>query len=397
MKTCGNIAFLSTYPSRECGIATFTEDLIITLDHSGIINTSVIAVSNSENCSYSDKVTAQIRQDEQNDYIEMAKKLNTSNTDLLVIEHEFGIFGGAEGEYILDLINHLEIPFVTTLHSILMEPNPKQKMIINELGKKSEKIVTMGQNTKKMLQTIYGITEEKIEVISHGVPKKPLQPRETLKKKFGYENKQIITTFGLMRPDKGLEYGIEAISKIIMGIEANEFVMSDKRDVLYLILGQTHPGMQEEESAIYRNKLEELVNDRALNKNVKFINKHLTKDEIIQYLQLTDIFMTPYLSKDLSVSGTLAYAVGYSKAIVTTPYLYAEEMLTDGNGLFADFGDADGLADCIKQILQDPFKKSKMERDTAKIGRKMYWDKIALLYTKVLLSIITSEPKIGAV
>jgi len=386
-KPCGNIAFLSTYPPRECGIATFTEDLINAMDNIGIINTHVIAISNSEYCSYDNKLMAEIRQDERNDYVEVAKKLNASNIDLLIIEHEYGIFGGDNGDYILDLVNNLEIPIVTTLHTILSEPSPEQRLIINELGKKSRKMITMARNTKQMLQSIYGVEAGKIEVIHHGVPKKLIQSRETLKKKFGYENRQIISTFGLIGPGKGIEHGIEAIAKL----------NSDHSDALYLILGQTHPALKEKGTA-YRNKLEEIVNKLDLSKNIKFVNKYLSKDEIIQYLQLSDIYMTPYLAKDQAVSGTLAYAVGYGKAIVSTPYLYAKEMLSEGNGLLAEFSNPDSLADCIKQILQNPRKKARMERKTAEIGTTMYWNKVALHYTNVLLGIITSAPhKIGAV
>lgn len=386
-KEYGNIAFLSTYPPRECGIATFTEDLINAMGDIGIINTHVIAINNSESCSYDNKVMAEIRQNEQNDYIEMAKRLNTSNIDLLVIEHEYGIYGGEHGEYILDLVNNLEIPVVTTLHTILSEPGQKQRFIINELGKKSEKMITMARNTKQMLHSIYGIELEKIEVIHHGVPQKLVQSREALKRKFGYEDRQIISTFGLIGPGKGIEHGIEAIAKVISG--------SDNKDVLYLILGQTHPALKEAGTA-YRKKLEELVNRLDLDRNIKFVNKYLSKDEIIQYLQLSDIYMTPYLAKDQAVSGTLAYAVGYGRAIVSTPYLYAKEMLSEGRGLLAEFSSPDSLADAIKQILQDPDKKTIMERKTAKLGKSMYWDKVALHYTNILLSIITASTKTGA-
>jgi len=391
-KTYKNIAFLSTFPPRQCGIAIFTEDLIASIDYNRIIKTHVIAISNSEICFYGNKVMAEIRQNERSDYVEMKKKLNDSNIDLLVIEHEFGIFGGDQGDYILDLVNNLDIPIITTLHTILSEPSPKQRNIIKELGKKSEKIITMAQNTKQMLESIYGIDAEKIEFIHHGVPKKPFEKRETLKKKFGYENRQIISTLGLIEPGKGIEQGIEAIAKVIHSKNSENLL--DNSDILYLILGQTHPGLKNE-GITYRNKLEQLVEQLDMGKNIKFINKYLSKDEIIDYLQLSDIYMTPYLVKDQAVSSNLAYAVGYGKAIVSTPYLYAKEMLSEGNGLLADFGDTDSLADCIKQILQDPFKKAKMERNTAKIGRTMYWDKIALQYTKVILNIITSAQQIG--
>ena len=371
------IVFLSTYPPRECGLATFTQDLINAIDSIGKVQTKVIAISNTLQNNYDHKVENSIRQNERRDYIELALKLNISDTDILVIEHEYGIFGGEYGEYILDLVLNLKIPLITTFHTILQTPNLKQRYIVKTLADKSEKIVTMASNTKLILQSVYGVNPDTIEVIHHGVPKRLIQSREQLKKELGFENKQLISTFGLIGPGKGLEYGIEAIAK----------VASDNPDILYLILGQTHPALKEE-GQVYRNKLEELIEKHSLKQNIRFINKYLSKDEIIQYLQLSDIYMTPYLGPDQAVSGTLAYAVGYGKAIVSTPYLYAKEMLADGRGLLAKFNDADSLADCIKYILQNPDEKANMEHDTLKLGMTMYWDQVAKCYTEVFLGIM---------
>jgi len=377
------IAFLSTYPPRECGLATFTQDLVTAIDGSGEMDTKVIAVTNPGNEVYDSKVISKIAQHEQADYIKMARELNNSDIDLLVIEHEYGIFGGEHGAYILDLINNLEIPLVTTFHTILSKPDPKQQSIINELGKKSEKVITMARNTKPLLKSVYGIDPEKIEVIHHGVPKRPFQSRESMKKKYRYENRQIISTFGLIGPSKGIEHGIEAISKVAM----------DHKEVRYLILGQTHPALKDEGIA-YRNKLEALVENLDLSDHVEFINKYLSKEELIEYLQLSDIYMTPYLGKDQAVSGTMAYAVGYGKAIVSTPYMYAKEMLSGGRGFLAEFSNSDSLAECIKNIIKNPNIKAKMERDTMKLGRTMYWDKIAQRYLEVFFNITKSTPKI---
>ena len=385
-KMYGNIAFLSTYPPRECGLATFTQDLIAAIDNNGIIETNVIAVDSMQNYAYDSKVSAVIGQHEQGDYLKAARMLNASDMDLLVIEHEYGIFGGEHGEYILDLINNIEIPVVTTLHTILSEPNLKQRSIINTLGKKSVKIITMARNTKRILQSVYGVDPGKIEVIHHGVPKKLIQSRELLKKKYGYEGKQIVSTFGLIGPGKGIELGIEAISRVV----------KHNKEILYLILGQTHPALMEE-GRLYRNKLEELVEKLNLGDNVKFINRFLSTDELIQYLQLSDIYMTPYMGKDQAVSGTMAYAVGYGKAIVSTPFLYAKEMLSDGRGMFAEFNDPDSLASCIKYVIDNPYEKARMERDTIKIGRTMYWDKVAKCYIEVFINIMKSAPEIGVV
>ena len=386
IKRYGKIAFLSTYPPQKCGLATFTRDLAAAMGGIGINDTEVIAVSDRDDLSYDDKVTDLIRKNFRSDYVKAALRLNASNVDLLMVEHEYGIFGGDRGEYLLDLIDNMEIPVITTLHTILSEPDTKQRYIINTLGKKSEKIITMAGNTKQMLQTIYGVDPWKIEVIHHGVPKRLIESKEILKKRYGCQNKQVISTFGLIGPGKGLEYGIEAISKIT----------GDKSDILYLILGQTHPSLKEEGTR-YRNKLEELVKKLGLDSNVRFVNKYLSVDEIIQYLQLSDIYMTPYLGKDQAVSGTMAYAVGYGKAIVSTPYLYAKEMLSEGRGMLAEFNNPQSLADCINYILQNPYKRLKMERDISKIGRIMYWDKVAQRYAGVIFKIIKAVPETGVV
>ncbi len=379
-----NIAFLSTIPPRECGIATFTQDLINAIDANGVVDTNVIAVNNSKHRDYSSKVIYEINQNNQKDYKELAQKLNLSNIDLLVIEHEYGIYGGDNGEYILDLLNNIDIPVITTLHTILTEPNDKQKLIIKTLADKSVKIITMAKNTSKLLQTIYGVSPYKIEVIHHGVPVKLVPTRQSLKKQFGYEDKQLISTFGLLSPGKGIEYAIEAISKI----------STVNNNILYLILGRTHPDQKNE---FYREKLEALVIKYHIEKNVKFINKYLTKNEIIQYLQMSDIYMTPYLSKDQAVSGTLAYAVGYGRAIISTPYLYAKEMLSEERGLLAEFKNSDSLFKCLKYILQNPEQKIRMEKNTIKLGKTMYWNIVAKHYTDVFLKAIMLHQEIGVV
>ncbi len=379
-----NVAFLSTWPPRQCGLATFTQDLIEAIDAMGLVETSVIAVNNSNKREYSDKVIYEINQNDQKDYLELAQKLNHSNIDLLVIEHEYGIYGGDYGDYILDLVNKLDIPIMTTLHTILTEPNDKQKLIIKTLGEKSVKIITMAKNTGKLLKTIYGVSPIKIEVIHHGVPLKIVPTRQTLKNQFGYGDKQVISTFGLLSPGKGIEYAIEAISKIC----------KVKSNILYLILGQTHPDQKNE---LYREKLEAIVTKYHIEENVKFVNKYLTKEEIIQYLQMSDVYMTPYLSKDQAVSGTLAYAVGYGRAVISTPYLYAKEMLSEDRGLLAEFKNSDSIFNCLKYILDNPNEKIRMEKNTIKLGKTMYWNVIAKNYIDMFMKSITVNQEIGAV
>ncbi|MBZ4647100.1 MAG: polysaccharide biosynthesis protein PslF [Petroclostridium sp.] len=376
-----NVAFLSTYPPRECGLATFTQDLINELDNVKLLNTPKIVAVSNDKYHYDEKVIVELDQFDRQNYIDLAEKLNQSDIDLLVIEHEYGIFGGECGEYLIDLVENLKIPFVTTLHTVLPHPNDKQRTILKILGEKSLKVITMARNTVDILKSVYEIDIGNIEVIHHGVPFRIMDSRDRLKERYGYKNRQIISTFGLISPGKGLEYGIEAIAKVVQ----------DHEDILYLILGQTHPCVKKEHGESYREKLIHLVSELGLQGHVQFIDKYLTREEIIQYLQLSDIYMTPYLGKDQAVSGTLAYAVGYGRVIVSTPYSYAREMLEDGRGLLAEFRNSDSLAKCIRYILENPDKKKEMETKTTALGKSMMWNNVAKQYTKLFLDIIENN------
>lgn len=381
-----NIAFLSTYPPRECGIATFTQDLVRELDKIKLLQEPKIIALSNDDCKYDDRVKMEINQYNREDYIKAAKVINNSSIELLVIEHEYGIFGGECGEYLLDFVDNLNIPFVTTLHTVLPKPSFKQKEILNILGKKSKKIITMSKNTVYVLESIYNIDKNKIEVIHHGVPFRIVPPREKLKAEQGLKDKVIISTFGLIGPSKGLEYGIKAIAEVV----------KKHKDIVYLILGQTHPCIKREKGEEYREELEKLVKNLKIENNVWFINKYLTKDEIINYLQISDIYMTPYLGKDQAVSGTLAYAAGYGRVIVSTPYSYAKEMLSEGRGMLGEFKNAHSLAKCINYILENPDKKRVMEHKTLKVGKTMMWKNVAKQYAKLFITVIEEHKKEGS-
>jgi glycosyltransferase involved in cell wall biosynthesis len=373
-----NIVFLSTYPPRECGLATFTQDLARELDNVGLIGKpKVIAVSNKD-YEYGERVLMELKQHERKSYRETAEAINNSNIELIVLEHEYGIFGGEAGEYVLDLIENLQVPVVATLHTVLPNPLQKQKKVLKAIGVKSAKVVTMAKNTIPILENTYGINPSKIEVIHHGVPYRILEPRDRLKEKHGLSGRTVISTFGLLSPGKGLEYGIEAVAEV-----AKKY-----SDVIYLILGQTHPGVKELSGETYREKLERMVEDLGIKENVRFVNKYLSKDEIIQYLQMSDIYMTPYLGKDQAVSGTLAYAVGYGRVIVSTPYSYAKEMLSGRTGLLAEFADSYSLARNIRFIIENPDEKKAMEKKALSLGRSMMWGCVANRYAKLFIDIL---------
>lgn len=372
------VAFLSTYPPRECGLATFTQDLVRELDKMEILDKpGVIAVSNND-YTYSGRVMMELWQHDRESYKNVADAVNNSDVELLVVEHEYGIFGGEAGEYILDLVDNLKIPFVTTLHTVLPEPSEKQREVLRLLGEKSTKIVTMAKNTKPILERVYDIASSKIEMIHHGVPYRILESREKLKKKHGLSGRSLVSTFGLLSPGKGLEYGIEAIAK----------AAKEHKDILYLILGQTHPCVKKESGEVYREKLIKLVDSLGIGEHVRFVDKYLSKDEIMHYLQMSDIYMTSYLGKDQAVSGTLAYAVGCGRVIVSTPYSYAREMLSEGRGLLAGFNDADSLARHIMYVLNNPKAKKEMEEKTLSVGKTMMWEEVANHYAQFFIDIL---------
>ena len=371
-----NIAFLSTYPPRECGLATYTEDLVKEIDKIALVRPSVIAVVNKEEYT-NHHVEYKLSQHDRMSYLLTALWAN-DNVDLLVIEHEYGIFGGESGEYILDLAKRLRIPFIITTHTVLLEPSLKQLTVLRDLGRLSTKVVTMAESSIPILAGTYGIEPEKLVFIPHGVPAMHVEPRDTLKTNYGFQNKQVLSSFGLISPAKGLEYGIEAVAKVAANYE----------NLIYLILGKTHPCVKESMGETYRQSLIDLAENLGVKDNIRFIDKYLTKEEVITYLHVSDIYLTPYLSKEQAVSGTLAYAMGCGRVIVSTPYRYAEEMLGGGRGLLAEFKDAKSIAACIQAVLENPVRKKEMERKTLAIGRTMTWSKVAAQYVELALNLI---------
>jgi len=375
-KEIKNVAFLSTYPPRECGLATFTEDLVNEITKAALVRPQVIAVTAGKEEYADPRVVFKLSQHDHESYYRTAQWAN-AHTDLLVIEHEYGIFGGDSGEYIIDLAKGLTIPFIITTHTVLKAPSPKQQEVLRDLGQLSTKVVTMAESSVPILSGTYGIGPNKIVVIPHGVPSMLVGARKKLKAAHGLKDKKVISSFGLLSQSKGIEYGIEAVAK----------VMPNFTNVVYLVLGKTHPGVKQYSGESYRRSLMDLAEKLGVGDNVRFIDKYLTKEEVITYLHLSDIYMTPYLSKEQAVSGTLAYAVGCGRVVVSTPYRYAQEMLGEGRGLLAEFRDSNSLAACLSYVLHNPLQKQEMERKTLAVGRMMTWDKVADSYTQLFIKI----------
>jgi glycosyltransferase involved in cell wall biosynthesis len=376
------VGFLSTYPPRECGIATFTQDLVKELKQQKQLKAGILAVSDRK-YNYGGDVIAELPQQSREKYAEAAEQINRSDIQVLAIEHEYGIYGGDCGEYLLDLLGRVEKPVVTTLHTVLPNPNEKQKNILRALGGKSRKIVTMASNSRAILHDIYGIPLKKVTVIPHGVPEFDLPSREVLKKESHLEGRTVVSTFGLISPGKGLEYGIEAIAgNREKSIPTFCIWFSDKRT-------RSSRGSLGKRTA---KASKSSWTTSACGGNVRFVDRYLSKEELVRYLKLSDVYMTPYLSKDQAVSGTLAYAVGYGRAIVSTPYLYAQEMLADGRGMLAKFRDAGSLSGCMNRIIEHPEQKKSMEQKTQQLGRGMTWKRVAEKYAETFLSAFHSDP-----
>jgi polysaccharide biosynthesis protein PslF len=381
----GNVVFVSTYPPRECGIATFTQDILqALLDNKQVSCAGVVAIRQEEQ-NYDENVVDSISQWDRESYLEAALKINAMGVDAVILEHEYGIFGGNSGDYVLDFLDYLQVPAITTFHTILQNPTAMQKHVLSTIGKLSKAVVTMSVNTIPILTNVYGIPVQKLSVIPHGVPVIKTEDRKSLKKKHGLLGKKVVSTFGLLSSGKGIEYGIHAMSDVV----------SEFPDAVYLVLGATHPVVKQQTKESYRESLMALSKELGIEKNIIFVNKYFSKEEIVEYLQMSDVYLTPYLGKEQSCSGTLAYAVGYGKAMVSTPYLYAKEILADGRGILVDFKSPESIAKAVKRILKNPALQIDMESRALKYGKKMTWKNVAMCYSELIEKV--SDVKVNVI
>lgn len=312
------IAYISTFPPRECGIATFNQNLFnaVNANFTGkdsLTQTGfVVAINDSDELKqyeYPADVKFTIRQDNQKDYIRAANYLNTSNADVCILEHEFGIYGGESGIYILPLLNRLEKPLITVLHTVLREPSFVQKIIMREIADQSAKVIVMSKRAVEFLTSIYEIPADRIQIIEHGVPDLEASEKNHIKKLPAFKNHKVLFTFGLISRNKGLETMIKALPAIV----------KQNPDVMYVILGNTHPGVLKNNGEEYRDSLKRLANQLGVSKNLTFINKFVSEEELFDYLTASDIYITPYLNEAQITSGTLSYAIGAGSAVYPRP------------------------------------------------------------------------------
>jgi glycosyltransferase involved in cell wall biosynthesis len=364
-----NVFFVSSYLPRKCGIATFTHDLTHAIGNEiGHSHYRITAINNrAEGYDYPDEVAFEIQQNRIGDYRLAADYVNYSDADIVCLQHEFGIFGGPEGTFINHFLGNLKKPVITTFHTVMNAPSDEYRRALQDTAELSHGVVVMSEQSIETLKTVYGIPEEKILFIHHGVPDVPFVDPNYHKDKFQVEGKFVLLTFGLLNPNKGIETVIKALPDVIKKFP----------NIAYIILGATHPEIKKCHGEEYRISLQRRVIRLGLEKHVFFYDRFVNFEELCEFIGACDIYITPYLSRDQSTSGTLAYALGMGKAVISTPYSYASEMLQDGRGILMEFGDFRGLARFITQSVENEVTRHQMRKKAYEFGRNMIWSRVA--------------------
>ena len=366
------MALLGNHMPRQCGIATFTTDLsnAIAAEFSEL-DCFVLAMNDvGKRYAYPSRVRFEIDESEPRSYLRAADFLNVNDVDVVSLQHEYGIFGGKAGGHVMTLLRELRQPIVTTLHTILAEPNPLQRTVMDELTAMSARLVVMSEGGATLLRDVYGVPDNKIDLIPHGIPSLPLVNQS--KDKIGVEDKRVLLTFGLLSPDKGIEYVIDALPAILQR----------HPDVVYIVLGATHPHVKERHGEAYRFMLENRAQKLGVASNIIFYNRFVSHEELVEFLAAADIYITPYLNSEQITSGTLAYALGGGKAVISTPYRYAKELLADGRGRLVPWRDANAIAEEVSDLLGDEVARQTMQERAAAHGLGMSWPVVASSYMR---------------
>ena len=370
-----SVAVIGNYLPRQCGIATFTTDLVegISAEAPDINCWAAVVNDKPEGYAYPDKVRFEINQNKLSDYRTASQFLNISQMDIVCVQHEYGIFGGPAGSHLLKLLGDLRMPVVTTLHTVLKDPAPEYRAVMGKLSDLSDKLVVMSHKASDFLKDIYKVPEEKIVFIHHGIPDTPFIDSSFYKDKFGVEGKKVLLTFGLLSPNKGIENVLQALPAII----------SKHPDVTYIILGATHPHILKTHGDAYRIMLQQLVRRLDIGGQVIFQNRFVELKELCEFLGIADIYVTPYLEEAQITSGTLAYAMGTGKAIVSTPYWYATEMLAEGRGCIVPFNNPGAIAERIIDLLDNDVARHAMRKKAYTFSREAVWKEVSRKYLQV--------------
>jgi glycosyltransferase involved in cell wall biosynthesis len=337
------------------------------------MRSSVVAINDVDGgYDYPTEVRFEIAEQDFTSYLRAADFLNISDVDVISVQHEFGIFGGPAGSHVLALLRELRMPIVTTLHTILREPSQEQRRVMDDLVRLSTRLVVMTEQSSELLQEVNHAPPSKIDVIPHGIPDMPFLDANHFKDEFGVAGKKVLLTFGLLSPNKGIEYALNALPAII-----REFP-----SIVYIVLGQTHPNVLRREGETYRLSLERLAKDLLVDKHVVFFDRFVELDELMRFIGAADIYLTPYLTEAQTTSGTLSCAFGAGNAVVSTPYWHAVELLAGGRGRLVPFRDSKAIAGAVVELLRDEPLRDSMRKNAYKIGRGMIWSRVAQLYMK---------------
>ncbi len=368
------IAVVGNYLPRQCGIATFTTDLCNAVAAEfGSERLLAVPVNDPESrYNYPPRVRFELNEGDIASYQQAADFLNFSNVDLVCLQHEYGIYGGPAGSHVLRLLRGVQMPVVTTLHTVLRKPDANQRSVMDEIVALSDRLIVMSAQSSQVLQDVFNVPSDKIDVIPHGVPDLPFGDPNYFKDAFETEGKSVLLTFGLLSPNKGIETVIQALPGIV----------ARHANVMYVVAGATHPRLKRREGDRYRLELQALARKLGVERNVVFHNRFVTPEEMVQFVGSADIYITPYLHEAQAVSGTLAYAVGAGKAIISTPYWHATELLAEGRGALVPFGDSTAIANKVGELLDDEAARHAMRKRAYLYGRDMVWKKVAQSYMR---------------
>ncbi len=373
------VALIGTYPPQRCGIASFTENLRNAMGFAEPrLRTTVCAISPPGAATdFPDEVSIVVRRDIASDYERAAMRLNAAGVDGLSLQHEFGIFGGEAGDYLLRLLDRADASVVSTLHTISPNLNAAQSRVLTAIADRSDRIVTMAQKGRNILVDAFGVDPAKIVVIPHGVPSRAPLPRDAMKERLGFAGRDVLMTFGLISRGKGLETAIRAMPAIA----------ASHPEAIYVILGATHPAILKQEGERYREMLTSLARDLGVERHVLFINQYVGADELIEYLSAADVYVTPYLNEAQITSGTLSYAFSLGVPVISTRYWHAAELLRDDRGALVPFGDSAALSEAANRLLADPQLRRRLSKRAISDSEAMRWPAVGARYFEIFKAI----------